>query len=124
MIKFRCQNCNMKIGVQSDYAGRKVWCPKCTKAITVPRGGVREEGSNNGNDMTQYSVFVCHGLAEEQDQSIRASEEMPITEPAELPTVVEQEETTVFYESPRFLLWSSLIALVGGSVIIFLLVII
>ncbi|MBN1766444.1 MAG: hypothetical protein JW860_14400 [Sedimentisphaerales bacterium] len=66
MIKFRCHNCNKKLGVQEDFIGRQVWCPKCTVATTVPL----PDFNNNqevyrSKENTQYSVFVCHGMADD-----------------------------------------------------------
>ena len=36
MIKFRCSNCNQKLGVPEEYAGRRVRCTKCRQVATVP----------------------------------------------------------------------------------------
>lgn len=65
MIKFRCHNCDKKIGVQEDFAGKQVWCPRCTIPTTVPRPNATNSQSSNPNDKTIYSVFVCHGLSKE-----------------------------------------------------------
>ncbi len=49
MLKFRCDNCNKKIGVSEDYTGKLVKCPKCGKGVRVPdfyKEPVREEPSN------------------------------------------------------------------------------
>lgn len=35
MIKFKCGNCNHRIGAPDKYAGKRVRCPKCGAAITV-----------------------------------------------------------------------------------------
>ncbi len=37
MIKFRCQQCNKKIGVPDDYAGKSVRCPQCHTVVNVPQ---------------------------------------------------------------------------------------
>lgn len=36
MIKFRCGNCNQKLGVDGKYAGRRVRCNKCKEPVQVP----------------------------------------------------------------------------------------
>jgi DNA-directed RNA polymerase subunit RPC12/RpoP len=36
IVKFRCPNCNQKIGVKAEYAGRKVRCAKCRTPIRIP----------------------------------------------------------------------------------------
>lgn len=36
MIKFNCTNCNKKIGVPDEYAGKKIGCPGCEKVLVVP----------------------------------------------------------------------------------------
>lgn len=36
MIKFRCGHCNQKIGVQDEFAGRRVRCPNCRQPAPVP----------------------------------------------------------------------------------------
>ena len=36
MVKFRCANCKQKIGVPEEYAGKRVRCPRCKQAATVP----------------------------------------------------------------------------------------
>jgi len=36
MIRFHCSACNNRIRVPSSYAGRKVKCPHCHKAVEVP----------------------------------------------------------------------------------------
>jgi len=63
MIKFRCHNCQQKIGVQDDYGGRQVWCPNCTAATTVPNQKHNAPDMHNPNENTQYSIFICHGMA-------------------------------------------------------------
>lgn len=39
MLKFRCGRCRQKIGVPESYAGRRVRCPRCQQAATVPFPG-------------------------------------------------------------------------------------
>lgn len=36
MIKFRCENCQKKIGVPDEYAGKQVRCPQCKDTLRVP----------------------------------------------------------------------------------------
>lgn len=36
MIKFRCANCQQKLGVPDEYAGRRVRCSKCSEPNVVP----------------------------------------------------------------------------------------
>lgn len=36
MIKFRCTGCQKKIGVPEKFAGKRVKCPSCGTALTVP----------------------------------------------------------------------------------------
>lgn len=35
-IKFRCKNCEKKIAVRADYAGKKARCPGCKQPLRVP----------------------------------------------------------------------------------------
>ena len=37
MLKFRCGQCNQKIGVPEAYAGRLVRCPRCSQPARVPQ---------------------------------------------------------------------------------------
>ena len=37
MIKFRCENCDKKIGVPEKYAGKLVKCPQCAEPARVPQ---------------------------------------------------------------------------------------
>ena len=37
MIKFYCGNCEKKIGVPYEYAGKKVRCPRCKEGVAVPQ---------------------------------------------------------------------------------------
>ncbi|MEM7625999.1 MAG: hypothetical protein AAF333_10255 [Planctomycetota bacterium] len=37
MIKFRCGNCQKKIGVPEKYAGRAIKCPGCETRLSVPK---------------------------------------------------------------------------------------
>lgn len=43
MLKFRCGQCNQKMGVPDEYAGKRVRCPKCKNAQTVPQPVVELE---------------------------------------------------------------------------------
>ena len=36
MLKFHCHNCDAKIGVPDAHMGRKVKCPVCAQAVSVP----------------------------------------------------------------------------------------
>ena len=36
MLKFRCGHCNQKMGVPEEYAGKRVRCPRCKNAASVP----------------------------------------------------------------------------------------
>ena len=37
VIKFRCSNCNQKVGVPDDCAGKRVKCPQCKSHEAVPK---------------------------------------------------------------------------------------
>jgi hypothetical protein len=37
MLKFRCRECDQKIGVPEEWAGKKVRCPRCANAVPVPQ---------------------------------------------------------------------------------------
>lgn len=43
MLKFRCSNCQQKLGVPDEYAGRRVKCNKCGQPSTVPHPVVLED---------------------------------------------------------------------------------
>lgn len=45
-IRFKCPHCQVLLEAEIDLAGKKVACPKCTKAITVPKtdSGPQSEG--------------------------------------------------------------------------------
>lgn len=36
-IKFKCPHCQALLEAGNELAGKKGTCPKCTKAITVPK---------------------------------------------------------------------------------------
>jgi hypothetical protein len=36
MLKFRCKNCDQKIGVPDDWRGHVVRCPRCKQGVDVP----------------------------------------------------------------------------------------
>jgi len=67
MVKFRCQHCTRKLGVQEDYIGRQVRCPQCGEALVVPRPGTAGAVGYTANERTQYAVFVCRGPEEAQE---------------------------------------------------------
>lgn len=54
MIRFHCNNCQKKIGVPTQYAGRRVRCPSCQQAVRVP--GTEEQEKSD--------VSVLSDLAE------------------------------------------------------------
>ena len=70
MIKFRCHNCNKKIGVQEDYTGKEVWCPTCHIPTLVPEPDDADLNLTVANDATQYSVFIHHRAADNEDEII------------------------------------------------------
>ena len=39
-ISFRCPSCRIKLGVEVEYAGRRMYCPKCEEKITIPNAGL------------------------------------------------------------------------------------
>lgn len=39
-ISFRCPSCRVKLGVEVEYAGRRMYCPKCEEKITIPKAGL------------------------------------------------------------------------------------
>lgn len=46
MIPVVCQSCNSKINAPEKYAGKRVACPKCNAALTVPTGDSSPSSSN------------------------------------------------------------------------------
>jgi len=70
MIKFRCQYCNKKIGVQDDYAGKRARCPHCTQIITIPHPQTDLE-LYQANENTQYSVFIYNEEENSKSLNIR-----------------------------------------------------
>jgi len=36
MIRFHCSNCNYKVSVADEHAGKKGKCPKCKQVVTIP----------------------------------------------------------------------------------------
>ena len=66
MIKFCCHNCHKKIGVQDMYAGRKVFCPRCSMPTAIPKIDYGGSKTSNPNENTQYSVKIYHGMANEK----------------------------------------------------------
>ena len=67
MIKFRCQHCRKKIGVQDDYSDKRVWCPQCHLATQVPPAPGDYTELQAAKDRTQYSVFVCRNSSRDED---------------------------------------------------------
>ena len=39
-ISFRCPSCRVKLGVEVEYAGRRMYCPNCEEKITIPKAGL------------------------------------------------------------------------------------
>ena len=39
-ISFRCPSCRVKLGVEVEYAGRRMYCPKCEEKVTIPNAGL------------------------------------------------------------------------------------
>jgi eukaryotic-like serine/threonine-protein kinase len=39
-ISFRCPSCRVKLGVEVQYAGRSMYCPKCEEKVTIPQAGL------------------------------------------------------------------------------------
>ena len=37
IIKFNCENCNKKIGMPTQHAGKKIKCPSCQSILTIPK---------------------------------------------------------------------------------------
>ena len=70
MIKFRCHNCNKKIGVQEDYAGKEVWCPTCHIPTLVPETEETNMDLIEACDHTQYSVFIHYTVNEDEGEMI------------------------------------------------------
>lgn len=43
MIKFRCPQCDQKLGVPDEYAGKRVRCSKCSQPCQVPAASVQPQ---------------------------------------------------------------------------------
>lgn len=113
MMKFRCQSCNKKLGVQDDYIARRVWCPQCHNAVTVPSvTGQMSESSENDN--TQYSVFLCR-------ESIRPlkEDELPILPPQALLTAA-PKKSLIPEISSHWIVWCCIIAATAFTLLIYL----
>ena len=39
-ITFRCTSCRVKLGVEVEYAGKRMYCPMCGEKITIPKAGL------------------------------------------------------------------------------------
>jgi len=57
MIKFRCPNCNQKIGVAESYAGKRVRCAKCQQPLTVPKPEEVVEKEPAASDIATDKMF-------------------------------------------------------------------
>ncbi|MHC4394666.1 MAG: hypothetical protein ACYS1A_03340 [Planctomycetota bacterium] len=58
MIKFHCSNCNQKIGLADDYAGKMVRCAKCSQPTRVPK--VSEEASQEKSAHIRFHCPKCN----------------------------------------------------------------
>lgn len=79
MIKFRCLNCNQKIGVPDEKSGKKIKCPKCGNVNLAPQ--------------EKTSPFP-------QIESIPIAEEKPVvTNVHDIPTPVIKQQKILSYGS-------------------------
>lgn len=49
MIKFRCSECDKKLGVPDSAAGKRVKCPQCGSPARVPADGVSESPASSSS---------------------------------------------------------------------------
>jgi len=72
MIKFRCANCQRKIGVKNDWSGKTVKCPDCGEVCQVPE--IVPDLDESPNDL---DVLAQLAAAESQTQATLASKPDP-----------------------------------------------
>ena len=115
MIKFRCDSCNKKIGVQDDYMGRRVWCPTCNSVAQVPQSPSARIGLADERDSTQYSVFLCREI------TTPVCEEPEVPALPVLPLLSDTHSRSRWNLSARWILWGCIVAAGLLSFLIFLL---
>ncbi len=62
MIKFRCKSCEKKIAVKDEYAGKRVKCPNCAEALTIPTPPPAAAGSAVGLPGGSAAMGALAGL--------------------------------------------------------------
>ena len=121
MIKFHCHSCNTKIGVQEEYVGRCIRCPRCGSTIKIQTSesassSPQKTKARKACEHTQYSVFICKEEPPSEQQDI-----LQETAAAPLFSNAHHEHVAVLQVSPRFIIWGALLALLGCSLLIYFL---
>jgi DNA-directed RNA polymerase subunit RPC12/RpoP len=52
MLTFSCSACGKSLKVKAELAGKKVRCPKCSKAVPVPEGVAQASARKSGVDLS------------------------------------------------------------------------
>ena len=82
MIKFRCPNCEKKLGVPDEYAGRRVRCNQCSQPCRVPQPKVREP-----------KMITADAIVEEEEKaSAPATPRNPVPRP---PTTPDEDDMEI-----------------------------
>ena len=58
MIHFNCENCEQKIKVPDEYAGKGVKCPKCGDKIAIPKADPIDSINSQDNSYTQQPCKI------------------------------------------------------------------
>jgi len=109
MICFSCENCGQKLKIADIFAGKKVRCPKCKNAITVPEApppkpAQARKVSKTDSKITGYDLTLLDAPDDRVQTQVtsRSLNSVPQNE-----TELEQESTTEETEIPgeRTLPW-------------------
>jgi phage FluMu protein Com len=109
MIRFSCKNCGRKLKIADAFTGKKVRCPKCKNAITVPdaplpKPAQSQKASKTDSKITDYELTLLD--APNDKVQTQAVSQNLISVPQN-ETELEQESTTEETEIPgeRTLPW-------------------
>jgi len=109
MIRFSCKNCGQKLKIDETFEGKKIRCPKCKNAITVPKAqppkpAQAQKASKKDSKITGYELTLLDAPNDKvQTQAISQS----LNSIQQNQTELEQESTTEETEIPgkRTLPW-------------------
>jgi len=102
MLKFRCKNCDQKIGVPDDWRGHLVRCPRCKQGVDVPNNAQfvnkapppPRESKQKSAPSTPAPVAVAPLLEQAEPAPIPVEASNTVAEPAPVSVVAQEVQPT------------------------------